>query len=445
VNRRRLPRVAVVGRPNVGKSTLFNRVVRRGVAVVDDLPGVTRDRREADASWVEVPFRLVDTGGLVPSTSDSMEAAVLEQTRLAVAEADVILFLIDVREGLTALDREIAEELRPSSDRVIVVANKAEGPARELAGLEAAELGLGEPHVISGEHGQGVGDLLDALVARLPRRGAVAETGPGYSFTLVGRPNVGKSSLANRLLGQPRLVVHPQAGTTRDAIDVPFRYDGDEFVLVDTAGLRRRSHVARGVEFYSTLRTRRSLERCDVGVLVLDAAEPLTAQDARIAGLILEAGKPSLLLFNKWDLVEKETGTTEHMTRDLREAYPLMAESPVLFVSAVTGLRVSRIPARVRELAEEARRRIATHELNAILQEAVEAVPPPVRRNGKPFRFYYVTQTGEAPPTLVVFSNEGKGVPTAYRSYLRNAFRARLGLRSTPIRLEFRTRERTRT
>jgi GTP-binding protein len=307
------------------------------------------------------------------------------------------------------------------------------------------ELGLGEPYPVSAEHGRRVGDLLDAVVERLPRRGPVREERPTFSFTLVGRPNVGKSSLANRLLGESRLIVHPVAGTTRDAIDVPFRYDGEEFVLVDTAGLRRRSHVATGVEFYSTLRTRRSLERCDVGVLVLDGTEPLTGQDARIASLILDAGKPCLLLFNKWDLVEKETGTTEKMTRDLREVYPLMAESPVLFVSALSGLRVSRIPDLVRELALETRQKFPTHELNRILEEVVEAVPAPVRKNGKPFRFYYVTQTGEAPPTFVIFSNDGTGVPAAYRSYLRNAFRARLALRSTPIRLEFRTRERTRT
>jgi GTP-binding protein len=437
--------VAVVGRPNVGKSTFFNRVVRRAVAVVDDLPGVTRDRREAEASWTEVPFRLVDTGGLVPATIDSMEAAVREQTRFAVAEADVILLLIDVREGLTALDREIAEELRSSAKRVLVVANKAEGPEWDVAAVEAAELGLGEPYAVSAEHGRRVGDLLDAVVERLPQRGAPREEKPTFSFTLVGRPNVGKSSLANRLLGEPRLIVHPQAGTTRDAIDVAFRYDGEEFALVDTAGLRRRSHVATGVEYYSTLRTRRSLERCDVGVLVLDGTEPLTGQDARIATLVLEAGKPCLLLFNKWDLVDKETGTTERMTRDLREEYPLMADSPVLFVSALTGLRVSRIPDLVRELALETRRRIATSELNRILEEVTESVPPPVRKNGKPFRFYYVTQTGEAPPTFVVFSNDGTGIPAAYRSYLRNAFRAQLGIRSAPIRLEFRTRERTRT
>jgi GTP-binding protein len=440
VSRRRLPLVAVIGRPNVGKSTLFNRVVGRATAVVDDIPGVTRDRREAEASWSEIPFRLVDTGGLVPGTRDSMEVAVREQAQLALDEADVILFLVDVREGLTSLDREIAEELRSTAGKVVVVANKVEGNAQELAAVEAAELGLGEPLLISAEHGRGVGDLLDELVDRIPHKSAEANGNEVISFTLLGRPNVGKSSLANRLLGQPRLIVHPEAGTTRDAVDVPFRYDGNDFVLVDTAGLRRRSHVARGVEYYSTLRTRRSLERCDVAALVLDSTEPLTAQDSRIAGLIVEAGKSALFLYNKWDLVEKATGTSEEFARRLHESFPLFPGSPVLFVSALTGQRVSRIPPTVRELYHERRKRISTRELNQLLEQATGEVPPPMRKNGKPFKFFYVTQTGQSPPTFVIFANDPEGVPASYRKYLRNVFRDRLSLRATPIGVVFRGR-----
>lgn len=440
MTRARLPLVAVVGRPNVGKSTLFNRVVGRATAVVDDIPGVTRDRREADASWTEVPFRLVDTGGLVPGTQDSMEVAVLEQARLALDDADVILFLFDVREGLTALDHEIAEELRATAGQVVLVANKVEGEAQELAAAEAAELGLGEPHMISAQHGRGVGDLLDELVGRIPKKSVQGNGNDVISFTLLGRPNVGKSSLANRLLGQPRLIVHPEAGTTRDAVDVPFRYDGDDFLLVDTAGLRRRSHVVRGVEYYSTLRTRRSLERCDVAVLVLDATEPLTAQDSRIAGLIVEAGKSAVFLYNKWDLVEKTTGTSQEFERRLRENFTVFPGSPILFVSALSGQRVSRIPPAVRELYRERRRQVPTAQLNRILEQAAAEVPPPMRKNGKPFRFFYVTQAGDSPPTFVIFTNDPGGVPASYRKYLSNMLRERLGLRATPIGLVFRGR-----
>jgi GTP-binding protein len=437
---RRLPLVAVVGRPNVGKSTFFNRVVQRATAVVDDFPGVTRDRREADAEWTAVPFRLVDTGGLVPGTRDSMEAAILEQVGLAIGAADLILFLVDAREGMNVLDRDIAGQLRPYADHTLLVANKVEGPEQELAAGEAAELGFGPPHMISGQHGRGVGDLLDAVVARLPHRAPAGDDTETIRFTLVGRPNVGKSSLANRLLGEPRLIVHPEAGTTRDAVDVPFRFDKTDFVLIDTAGLRRRSHVARGVEYYSTVRTQKSLERSDVAVLVLDASQPLTNQDARIAGLISEAGKSLLFLFNKWDLVEKETGTSEAVVRTLRDTFPLLTGSPVQFVSAQTGLRVRNIPGIVRDLYEERRKRVGTAALNEALSAATEAVHPPVQKNGKPFKFYYATQTTDSPPTFAIFTNNPNGVPAAYRGYLKNAFQNRLGFSATPVRLVFRAR-----
>jgi GTP-binding protein len=440
VTRARLPLVAVVGRPNVGKSTFVNRVVGRPEAVVDDLPGVTRDRRETQASWNGVRFRLMDTGGIVPGTRDAMEASVLEQARLAIDEAQVILFLVDAREGLTALDREIAESLRPRAGCVLLVANKVDGERQETQAVEAAELGLGNPRPVSAEHGLGMGDLLDEVTARLPRKTQDGNGDRPLTFTLVGRPNVGKSSLANRLLGAPRLVVHPEAGTTRDAVDVAFRYDGTEFVLVDTAGLRRRSHVAAGIEYYSTLRTRKSLERSDVAVLVLDATEPLTAQDARIAALNHDAGKSALLLWNKWDLLPKTTGTSEARARDTRERLPLLAGSPVLFVSALTGLRVRRIPAVVRELAEEWRKRIPTSVLNEVLEEVTSRVHPPVLSTGRPLKFYYAAQVGEAPPSFVVFTNAPKGVTSSYSSYLRNAFRERLGIRAAPIRLSFRAR-----
>jgi GTP-binding protein len=435
--------VAIVGRPNVGKSTFFNRLVGRAAAVVDDVPGVTRDRREAQASWTNASFRLVDTGGLVPGSADAMETAILGQVELALSDADVILFLVDAREGITALDHEIADQLRPHAEIILLVANKVESEVQEIAAVEANELGFGPPVMISGQHGRGMGDLLDDLVGRLPRRAAKTNGREAICFTLVGRPNVGKSSLANRLLGEPRLIVHEAAGTTRDAVDVPFRFDGADFVLVDTAGLRRRSHVTRGVEFYSTLRTRQSLERSDVALLVLDASEPISNQDERIAGLITEAGKSLIFLFNKWDLVEKETGTTEAFTQKLRDELPLLEKSPVLFVSAETGQRVSRIPALVRELYEERKRRIPTSKLNEILERATERVQPPLTKRGRPVKFFYVTQTGDSPPAFTLFANDPKSVTPAYHSYLRNTFRDRLGFQAAPLKIVLRARRKS--
>jgi GTP-binding protein len=436
---RKLPLVAVIGRPNVGKSTLFNRLVGGMVAVVDDFPGVTRDRREAEASWSGSPFRVVDTGGLVPGTRDSMESAVLTQVELALASADLILFVFDAREGVTPFDREIAERLRPYAERTLIVANKVEGPSQEVAAHEGTELGFGSPWMISGQHGRGVGDLLDEVVARIPKRQSV-EGGDEIRFTLLGRPNVGKSSLANRLLGEPRLIVHPEAGTTRDPVDVPFRYDGSEFVLVDTAGLRRRSHVASGVEYYASVRTQKSLERSDVAVLVLDASQTFSNQDVRIARMISEAGKSLLFAVNKWDLVEKETGTTEAFTLRLHEVFPLLTGAPILYVSAKTGIRVSRIPAVVRDLNEERHRRVSTHELNEILQSALNRRQPPVRKDGKPVRLFYATQTEEIPPTFIIFASDPRAVASSYEGYLRNTFRERLGIHAAPIRLVFRER-----
>lgn len=440
MSRRRLPAVAVVGRPNVGKSTFFNRVIGGATAVVDDLPGVTRDRREAEATWNGVPFLLVDTGGLVPGTKDSMEDAIRRQVEVALESSALILFLIDAREGVAELDRDIAERLRAQSDHVILIANKVEAPEQEILAQEGAELGFGPPLTMSGQHGREVGDLLDEIAKRLPKRTADDDGADVIRFTLVGKPNVGKSSLANRLLGEPRLIVHPEAGTTRDAIDVPFRYDGADFVLIDTAGLRRRSHVVTGIEYYSALRTQKSLERSDVVLLVLDATEPLSHQDARIAHTILEHGKSFVFLVNKWDLVEKDDHSTAAFTKRLYEELPLQGTPPVLFVSALTGLRVQRIPALVRELYEERHRRVSTHELNDLLQEMLNGLQPPVKKDGKPLKLYYVTQTGEAPPTFSVFTNAPREIPASYEGYLRNRFRDRLGFQGTPIRLVFRAR-----
>ena len=437
---RRLPCVVVIGRPNVGKSTFFNRVVGRVEAVVDDLPGVTRDRREAQASWNGVPFSLVDTGGLVPGSEDVMESAILTQARVALDGADLVLFLVDVRDGITAMDQDIAEQLRPHADKVVLVANKVEGPRQELAAAEASTLGFGSPWVISGQHGRGVGDLLDEVVRHLPQQEPDAAADEIIHVTLVGRPNVGKSSLANRLLGEPRLIVNPEAGTTRDAVDVPFRFDGTDFLLVDTAGLRRRTHVAKGVEYYSTVRTQRSIDRSDVVLLVLDASEPVSAQDARIASMVEEAGKSVVILYNKWDLVAKETRTSDQRERELRRKFDRLRDVPILFVSAETGLRVSRIPHVVREAFRERKQHYPTSRLNEYLEEAIERRQPPMRNNGKPIKLYYMTQVADSPPILAIFANHPDEVPASYQNFLRNRFRERLGLTATPLRLVFRAR-----
>ena len=437
---RKLPLVAVVGRPNVGKSTLFNRIVPRGDAVVDDMPGVTRDRREDVASWNGRDFRFVDTGGLVPGSRDAIESAILSQANRAVEEADLVLFVVDAREGITALDREIAQSLRVRSDRVLLVANKVEGNDQELAATEAASLGFGEPRTISGQHGRGVGDLLDEVVARLPEAVLRESEEETVQVALLGCPNVGKSSIANRLLGEERFIVHSEAGTTRDAVDAEFRYDGTRFLLVDTAGLRRRSHVETGVEFYSTLRTRRSLAKADVAVLVLDASRKISAQDARIAGMIAEAGKPMVFALNKWDLVEKVTGTAEAFTRLVRDKFPRLAGSPVVLISALTGQRVARLPETLRELARQQKVRVPTARLNEVLQDATSQVHPPLRAGSKPVKLFYVTQTGSAPPVFTVFANDPKAINASYRQYLHNFFRDALGLESVPLRVTFRAR-----
>jgi len=442
VSKGKLPVVAVVGRPNVGKSTFFNRVVPGGDAVVDDMPGVTRDRREGKGEWNGRTFTLLDTGGLVPGTHDAMETAILTQGTAALNDADVIVLMIDAREGPTAIDEDIARALRRHAEKVVLVANKVEGPPQEHGAAEASALGLGEPWCVSAQHGRGMGDFLDELVSRFPDGGIADEEDNAIRVALLGRPNVGKSSLANRLLGRERFIVHEEPGTTRDAVDDRFKFDGTEYVLVDTAGLRRRSHVSGGVEYYSTLRTQRSLERCDVALLVIDASQEVAGQDARIAGQITEAGKSMVFVVNKWDLLEKETGTAEAFTRNLHDTFPLLAGSPVLYVSAKTGLRVTRIPALVRELWEERRQQFSTSELNRILKEASERVHPPPLPGKRLLKLYYVTQVRTGPPAFAVFVNDPQSAGEAYRQYLRNSFREALGLKRTPIWMDFRARRR---
>ena len=441
----RKPIVALVGRPNVGKSTLFNRLVGERRSIVEDEPGTTRDRLYAEAEWTSRPFILVDTGGLdvaatekapqkgqqpdsLSSSSRDFVREIREQAEAAIAEADVVVFMVDAKEGITAADRDVAEILRRSGRPVVIAANKADNDARRLAALEFYELSLGEPYPISALHGTGTGDLLDAIVVEIP---VVEEEPPSDSvrISIVGRPNVGKSSLLNALLQVDRSIVSPIAGTTRDAIDTELVWEGQKITLIDTAGIRRRGKVEVGVEKYSVLRAIGAIERSDVALLILDATGGITAQDAHVAGFILEAYKSVAVIVNKWDAVEgKDTNTMTQFTAEIRGKLKFMDYVPVLFVSALTRQRVSKILPLAMGIAAQRNLRIPTGEFNRLFREAMVAHPAPNRR-GKQLKFLYATQAEVAPPTFVIFVNDKELVHFSYERYLQNQIREQLPVR----------------
>ncbi len=432
------PVVALVGRPNVGKSTLFNRLIEQPLAIVEDVPGTTRDRIYADARWGGLTFTLIDTGGLLPQPADDLIASVRDQVEIAIAEAEVIIFLVDVKEGLTANDLEIAELLRRSNKPVILAVNKADNESRRQAALEFYELGLGDLYPISALHGVGTGDLLDALLHVLPPQPEEYEA-EGVKIAIIGRPNVGKSSLLNAILGQERMIVSEKPGTTRDAVDSFIEWDGQSITLIDTAGIRRRGRIARGIERYSVIRALRAIQRADVALLLLDAVEGVTAQDAHIAGYILEEAKGVVIVVNKWDLVEKDTYTMESYSRHIRRVLKFMAYAPLIFVSATTGQRVAKTIDVALKVQEARSRRIPTGKLNRVVQDAVTLHSPPSKR-GRRLRIYYATQVGIAPPSFVFFVNDPDLVHFTYHRYLENQFRAAFGFEGSPMRLSFRKR-----
>ncbi|MEJ5197290.1 MAG: ribosome biogenesis GTPase Der [Anaerolineae bacterium] len=452
----RKPIVALVGRPNVGKSTLFNRLIGERRAIVQDEPGTTRDRLYGEAEWAGKAFVVVDTGGLdiaatekAPQKGDQPETLSLAsrdfvheiraQAEVAIEEADVIVFLVDARDGLTAADQDVAEVLRRSGRPVILAANKADNEARRQAALEFYELGLGEAFPISSLHGTGTGDLLDAVVASFPIIEETPES-EAVRIAIVGRPNVGKSSLLNALLQQERAIVSPIPGTTRDALDTPLRWEGQEVVLIDTAGIRRRGRVESGTEKYSVLRAINAIKRSDVALLVLDATTGVTAQDAHVAGFILDAFKSVAIVVNKWDAVEdKQADTADAFAREIREQLRFLDYVPVLFVSALTRQRVNKIIPLALEIAEQRRLRIPTSELNRLIRQAVQGHPAPNRR-GKQLKFFYATQAAVEPPTFVMFVNDRELVHFTYVRYLENQIRAAYPFTGTPLRLEFRNR-----
>ena len=414
---------------------LFNRITGTRVAVVDDEPGVTRDRNYHEADWNGRSFVLVDTGGLVPEDVEGMSGMIRVQAESAIGEADAILFVVDRETGPTSVDTDIAALLRRSSKPVILVVNKTDSEIHEAAIHEFYGLGLDDPWPVSALHGRGTGDLLDHLVATIPAM--EADNVEGVRVAFVGRPNVGKSSLVNRIVGSDVVIVDSTPGTTRDAIDTVVTHEGRRFVLVDTAGLRRKSKIPKGVEMYSSMRSLRSIERADVVVLVVDAAEKIVAQDARIAGFVQEAGKGLVIAFNKWDLIEKDNSTAGEYVRHAEEALPFARYAPVIQVSALSGQRVSKVLALAAEVDAAASLRISTHKVNETIMQAVEHRPP---AGGRRANILYATQVGIKPPSFVVFTNDVKAVNNTYRRYLANQLRKEYGFTGTPVRISVRKR-----
>jgi len=435
-----LPVVAIVGRANVGKSTLFNRLVGRRVSIVEDTPGVTRDRIYGKSEWNGVPFRVIDTGGIEMDEEDEMGNLIRVQAQIAIDEADVILFVVDGRQGVTQADEHVAQVLRRAHKPVVLGVNKLDHVEQHALSYEFYRLGFGEPIPFSAEHGQGIGDLLDAVVAALPKASEEDEDEDAIRIAFIGRPNVGKSSLVNRLLGEERVMVSPVAGTTRDAVDTPLERDGQTYVLVDTAGMRRKGKVYERIEKYSVLRALRALDRADVAFVVLDAQTGIVEQDKRVAGYALDAGCAIAFVVNKWDAIEKDDKTAHRFEEKIRDEFPFLRFAPVIFVSALTGQRVSRLLDVAKEIAEYHAMRVPTSTLNRVLADAQVSVSPP-SKGGRRLRIYYGTQVSVKPPTFVIFVNDTELSHFSYERYLENQLREAFGFRGTPIRIVLRARD----
>lgn len=428
------PIVAIVGRPNVGKSTLINRISGRRVAIVDDMPGVTRDRLYADCEWCGKEFTLIDTGG-IDESADDISRSVKRQALDAVELASVVIFVTDVKQGVMPGDTDIAEILRKHNKPIVLAVNKADSANRDNV-YDFYGLGLGEPILVSAEHGSGVGDMLDEVCKGFPMSDR-DETDKPLSIALVGKPNVGKSSLVNKLLGYERSIVSDVAGTTRDAIDTPFTVNGREYILIDTAGMRRKRDIdARSVEKYSVMRSIAAVKRADVVLIVTDATQPISEQDEKIAGLVHESGKPSVVVLNKWDAVEKSTGTLESKTDELKEHLAFMSYFTSVSVSALTGQRIQKLTEAADKVWENASRRISTGLLNDLVSQAVSATEPTARK-GRKAKIYYVSQPGVCPPMFVFKVNDPRLIHFSYERYLENAIRRAFDFTGTPITLKF--------
>ena len=458
------PVVALVGRPNVGKSTLFNRLAGERLAVVDDTPGTTRDRLVAQADWIGVDFVIVDTGGIDPTKvkvgegreplsigSKDFIDEIRFQAEAAIREADAILFLVDVENGITPADREVAQILRrfqveedgEFKPPVLLVVNKCDSKARREQALEFYGLGMGEVYPVSALHGSGSGDLLDALIATLnvePSEESEEEEDDSVKIAIVGKPNVGKSSLLNKLIGEERAIVSPIAGTTRDAVDEHLEFEGVPITLIDTAGIRRRGRIEPGVEKYSVIRAMRAIERADVALLMIDATTSITNQDTHIAGFILDAWKSTVVVVNKWDAIEKDTFTIEAYRKHIQHELKFMDYVPLLFISALTGQRVEQVLPTALQVQEERMVKLSTSEINKVLRRAQDQHPAPSKA-GRHLKIYYSTQVRTDPPTFLIFVNDPKLVHFTYKRFLENRFREKYSFLGTPIRLVFKSRK----
>ncbi|HBB25592.1 MAG TPA: ribosome biogenesis GTPase Der [Bacteroidetes bacterium] len=427
--------VAIVGRPNVGKSTLFNRIIEERHAIVEGEPGVTRDRLYARADWGGKHFDIVDTGGIVPQSEDVFEKAIREQAMLAIEEADVIIFAVDGRDGITPIDETIGGMLRSSKKPVVLVVNKCDNAMADMNSAEFYSLGLGDPYPISALNGRSTGDFLDAVIEHLDQGNDQEDT--RLKIAVVGRPNVGKSSLTNALLGKDRMVVTPVAGTTRDAIDSVLTYYGEQIVLIDTAGLRRRSQIKESVELYSTMRTSRAIDRCDVAVVVIDAVQGLEAQDKRIINEVEQARKGIIIALNKWDLIEKDTKTADLFMQKIREELRTLDYVPIVTISAVTKQRITKVIEMAKLIQQRRGVRIPTHELNEELIAMLERTPPPSVK-GRDLRINYVTQVGTEPPLFAFFLNFPELLPEAYKRFIERQLRNIHDFEGVPISFLFR-------
>ncbi len=431
-----LPLVAVVGRPNVGKSTFFNKVVGKRLSIVEDTPGVTRDRIYAEAEWCGVHFALIDTGGIEPDSKDIILSQMREQAEMAIDTSDVILFMVDGKEGLTAADREVGEMLMKTGKKVVLAVNKIDRPDLPDDFYDFYELGLGEPIPISSANMLNLGDLLDEIVGSFPE-GAGQEEDDSIKIAMIGKPNVGKSSLVNKLLGENRVIVSPIAGTTRDSIDTPFEFDGEPYTLIDTAGIRRKSKVNEDIEKFSVIRAVAAIERCDVCMLMIDAQEGVTEQDKKIAGIAHEAGKGIIVLVNKWDLVEKETNTMKKFREEIEAELGFMSYAPSLFISALTGQRVNQVMGLAKVVAENRAMRVPTGQLNTVITDATMMKQPPSDK-GKRLKIYYVTQVGVKPPLFSFKINSRPLMHFSYSRYLENQIRKAFGFEGTSLKFVFR-------
>ncbi|MBM7614565.1 ribosome biogenesis GTPase Der [Alkaliphilus hydrothermalis] len=429
------PVVAVVGRPNVGKSTLFNRIAGKRISIVEDEPGVTRDRIYTEVEWLDWKFTLIDTGGIEPESQELIPAQMRRQAELAMETADVIVFMVDGRDGLTSSDREVASMLRKSHKPIVLTLNKVDNPGQGPSEhfYEFYELGLGEPIEISSALALGIGDLLDEVVEHFPDHAKLEEDDEKIKVAIIGKPNVGKSSIINRILGENRVIVSDIAGTTRDAIDTPFTDGEDHYVLIDTAGIRRRSRIKENIEKYSVIRSFTAVERADVCLLVIDAAEGVTEQDKKIAGYSHENGKGMIIVVNKWDVIEKDNHTMNKFIKMIRDELSYLEYAPIMFVSALTGQRMNTILDKVKYVANQNAMRIPTGSLNEIIGEATLLNQPPSDK-GKRLKIFYATQATVKPPTFILFINDKELMHFSYQRYIENRIRENYGFEGTPIR-----------